>query len=115
MSEEKTYALPEPVGYRILVKMCGVVEEKSAGGIILTDTTKHAQNNRACVCEIVSMGADCYSEGDVTTARDATKPWCKAGDKVLIGTGDGKVVPETDNKYRVINSEDVFGIYRSGA
>ncbi len=60
--------VPQPVGYRILLRPRGVVE-KTKGGIILTETNKDSQSYLNSVGQIIAMGTECYS--------DRKSPWLK--------------------------------------
>ena len=53
--------LPEPSGFRILLKP-REIQEKTAGGIILADVSKDHQALQTNVSKVLAMGADCYTE-----------------------------------------------------
>ena len=53
--------VPQPVGYRILIRPRGVVE-KTKGGIYLTDTNKETQSYLNSVGQVIAMGPECYSD-----------------------------------------------------
>jgi len=59
--------VPQPTGYRILVRPLPAVE-KTKGGIILTDRNKEDQAYLNSVGQVIAMGSECYS--------DRKKPWC---------------------------------------
>ena len=70
----KQLLLPKPSGFRVLLK-ARQVEEKTKGGIILTDDSREAAKFSCVVSEVISMGSDCY--------HDKNESWCKIGDWVL--------------------------------
>jgi len=53
--------VPQPVGYRILIRPRGVVE-KTKGGIYLTDTNKEQQSYLNSVGQVIAMGPECYGD-----------------------------------------------------
>ena len=54
MSKKKN-SLPTPAGFRILLKP-RELQEKTAGGIILVDETKHHQKLATNISQVVAMG-----------------------------------------------------------
>ena len=52
--------LPEPAGFRILLKP-REIQEKTAGGIILADVSKDHQSLQTNVSKVLAMGEDCYT------------------------------------------------------
>ena len=66
--------LPKPSGFRLLIKS-REIQEKTKGGIILTDDTKDIAKHACVVSQVVSMGDECY--------HDKETKWCKMGDLVL--------------------------------
>ena len=60
--------IPQPVGYRILIRPRGITE-KTKGGIILTDSIKDGQSYLNSVGKILAMGNECYSDSRRTRGR----------------------------------------------
>lgn len=89
-----------PAGYRMLLKM-DEVEEVTAGGIILPQQTKDADEAAQEWGTVVALGPFCY--------HDYQRPWCGVGDKVSITRYAGKVVIDraTGEKLRAINDIDI--------
>ena len=79
--------LPEPSGFRILLKP-REIQEKTAGGIILADVSKDHQSLQTNVSKVLAMGGDCYTEHE--------KAWCKIGDWVLTGKYIGCLLYTSD-------------------
>jgi co-chaperonin GroES (HSP10) len=91
--------VPQPVGYRILLRPRGVVE-KTKGGIILTETNKDSQSYLNSVGQIIAMGAECYS--------DRKSPWCKVGDWVIFGRYAGARVSVQNVKMVLLNDDEII-------
>ena len=91
--------IPQPVGYRILIRPKGVIE-KTKGGIYLTDTNKDTQSYLNSVAQVIAMGPDCYT--------DRKKPWCKVGDWVVYGRYAGAKVSVQKVKMVIINDDEVL-------
>ena len=91
--------VPQPVGYRVLVRPRGVIE-KTKGGIYLTDSNKETQSYLNSVGQVIAMGPECYS--------DRKKPWCKVGDHVVFGRYAGAKVSVQNVKMVIINDDEVL-------
>ncbi len=91
--------VPQPVGYRILLRPRGVVE-KTKGGIILTETNKDSQSYLNSVGQIIAMGTECYS--------DRKSPWCKVGDWVIFGRYAGARVSVQNVKMVLLNDDEII-------
>ena len=96
--------VPQPVGYRILLRPRGVVE-KTKGGIILTDSNKDSQTYLNSVGQIIAMGAECYT--------DRKKPWCKVGDWVIFGRYAGARVSVQNVKMVLLNDDEIIATLES--
>lgn len=96
--------LPQPVGYRILIRPVPVVE-KTKGGIILTDKSREDQSYLNSIGQIIAMGPECYS--------DRKKPWCKVGDWILYGRYAGAKISVQNVKMVLINDDEVLGTLES--
>ncbi len=91
--------IPQPVGYRILIRPRGVVE-KAKEGIILTDTNKEQQSYLNSVGQVIAMGPECYG--------DRKAPWCKVGDWVVFGRYAGAKISVQGVKMVLINDDEVI-------
>ena len=92
--------LPQPVGYRILIRPVPVVE-KTKGGIILTDKSREDQSYLNSIGQVIVMGPECYS--------DRKKPWCKVRDWILYGRYAGAKISVQNVKMVLINDDEVLG------
>ena len=91
--------VPQPVGYRILIRPKGS-QTKTAGGIILTDTNKETQAYLNSVGQVIAMGPECYS--------DRKAPWCKVGDWVIFGRYAGARISVQKVKMVLLNDDEVI-------
>jgi len=91
--------VPQPVGYRILIRPRGIIE-KTKGGIILTDSSKDSQAYLNSVGQIIAMGEECYS--------DRKKPWCKVGDWVIFGRYAGARISVQKVKMLLLNDDEII-------
>lgn len=96
----------KPAGYRLLLEM-EEVAEKTAGGIILAQQTKDADEAANQFGKVVAIGEFAFKE-----YADGKGAWCKVGDTVTITKYAGKVEIDraTGKKYRVVNDIDIHCI-----
>ena len=97
----KQLLLPKPSGFRVLLK-ARQVEEKTKGGIILTDDSREAAKFSCVVSEVISMGSDCY--------HDKNESWCKVGDWVLTAKYVGLKFKYEGEEYSMINDDEVLAV-----
>lgn len=92
-----------PVGHRVLV-LPEQIEETTEAGIILHTASQRSREEMAQINGVVvALGTTAY--------QDQPEPWCKAGDKVIIGKYSGLIYDGKDGKkYRVINDLDVVAV-----
>ena len=96
--------VPQPVGYRILIRPRGAIE-KTKGGIILTDRNREEQAYLNSVGQVIAMGPDCYS--------DRKKPWCKINDWVVFGRYAGAKISVQKVKMVIINDDEILATLES--
>jgi chaperonin GroES len=97
----------EPSGHRVLIKP-DVIEEKTAGGIILSATTKERDQQATMRGTVVAVGVNAWK------AFDDGTPWAAVGDEVIFRKYAGENVKDGDTEYRVINDEDIIAVIREG-
>ena len=97
----------QPVGHRVLI-LPEQIEEKTEAGIILHTASQKSREEMAQINGVVvAIGTTAYS--------DQESPWCKVGDKVIIGKYAGLIYQGNDDKsYRVINDLDVVAVLEKG-
>ena len=98
MSENLSGIIPK--GHRVLV-LPEVIEEKSAGGIIVSIGNDLKREELAQINgRVIAMGNTCY--------HDQVEPWCAVGDTVIFGKYSGLFYPGEDGlKYRIVNDLDI--------
>ena len=96
--------VPQPVGYRILIRPRGAIE-KTKGGIILTDRNREEQAYLNSVGQVIAMGPDCYS--------DRKKPWCKINDWIIYGRYAGAKISVQKVKMVIINDDEILATLES--
>lgn len=97
----------EPCGHRVLISP-DVVEEKTAGGIILAPTTQQRDQQATMRGTIIAVGINAWK------AFDDGTPWAAVGDRVVFRRYAGEVIKEGDKEYRVTNDEDILSVIREG-
>jgi co-chaperonin GroES (HSP10) len=93
--------LPTPVGYKILVKMHKVVEEKTKSGLYLPDQTKQDENTASLIAQVLAIGSDAYKD----PVRFPNGPWCSVGDHVIVRSYSGTRMKIDSEEYRLINDD----------
>ena len=93
--------LPKPSGFRLLIKS-REIQEKTKGGIILTDDTKDIAKRACVISQGISMGDECY--------HDKETKWCKIGDWVLTGKYIGLKFRYEGQEYAMINDDEVLAV-----
>jgi co-chaperonin GroES (HSP10) len=91
--------VPQPVGYRILIRPKGPVS-KTKGGIYLSDNNKDTQSYLNSIGQVIAMGPECYS--------DRKSPWCKVGDWVLFGRYAGARISVQNVKMVIVNDDEII-------
>jgi len=97
------------VGPRLLVKV-KKVEEKSSGGIILTEQFREQETSWQTEGEVVGMGNMAYNRK--TADCDGT-PWCKVGDTVTFsryGAVRTKTEDTAEHELWILMDKDVLAV-----
>tara|TARA_R110000824_G_scaffold36774_5_gene113838 strand:+ start:2033 stop:2440 length:408 start_codon:yes stop_codon:yes gene_type:complete len=105
--KETASSLPVPKGWRILLAI-PEVEEKTAGGIIKADSTKHIEQTSTVIGLVLAMGSRCYKDEE-RFGKDS-EPWCKEGDFVLTGAYKGVRFHVYGKEFRIINDDTVQAV-----
>ena len=87
-------------GHRILVKLEGG-EKKSKGGLILTDDTAQKSENGSIFARVLDIGPDAWADRE---------PYCKVGDRVIIGKYAGFTVSDKDSRYRILDDLNIMAV-----
>ena len=101
--EEYYNILPNPVGYRMLIKPY-IPEKKTKGGILLSDKTAETMEMTTVVGLVIKMGDLCY--------KDKTKfpegPWCKRGQFVVYGRYARARFKTKYGEHRILNDDEII-------
>jgi len=94
-----------PLLHRILLKL-NDVEKKTASGIVIPESVTEKERKAVEIGTVVALGATAFKDfgGDEATL--------KVGDKVIIARYSGKEVQDGDDKFIVVNDEDVLCIIK---
>lgn len=96
----------QPVEFNVLIAP-EVIEEKTKGGIILTDTIKETDRNAAIRGRLVAVSPCAFDYAE--WPQGARKP--QPGDEVLYGKYAGTLIQGRDGKdYRLLKDRDVGAI-----
>ena len=98
-------ALPEPVGFRILIAI-PEKEEKTEGGVLLPEDTRKREEAASMVGMVLKMGPDAYKDVE----RFPSGPWCKEGDFILMRSYSGTRINVHGQEFRVINDDSVEAV-----
>lgn len=96
--------LPVPQGYKVLIAV-PKVEEKTQGGVFITDKLKSAEEVASILGYVVSMGDEAY-----TDPKRSSKPWCKVGDWVIFRSYSGTRFTVDGHEFRLINDDTVEAV-----
>lgn len=93
-----------PVGDRILI-LPEAVDEKSAGGIVLSHNTREREEMAQVKAKVIAVGPTAWAD-----VRGGS--WAKPGDTIGISKWAGAIYEGRDGlKYRVINDVDVVVVF----
>lgn len=97
----------KPVGHRVLI-LPEKVEETTASGIIVHTASQRMREEMGQINGlVVALGTTAFADQD--------EPWCKVGDRIIIGKYSGLIYQGTDEQsYRVINDLDVVAVLEKG-
>ena len=95
--------LPDPVGYRILVRP-HVPSSKTEGGVYLSDKTQETMEITTVVGLVIKMGSLCYQDTD----KFPSGPWCKRGQFVIYGRYAGARFKTKYGEHRILNDDEII-------
>ncbi len=102
--EEYLNILPQPVGYRLLIKPYSG-KKKTKGGIYLSEKTKETIEMTTVVGYVVKMGDLCFKDKQ----KFPTGPWCKEGQFVIYGRYSGARFKTRYGEHRILNDDEIIG------
>ena len=95
--------LPDPVGYRILIRP-HVPSNKTEGGVYLSDKTQETMEVTTVVGLVIKMGPLCYQDTD----KFPSGPWCKEKDWVMFARYAGSRIKIDGGEMRLLNDDEVL-------
>lgn len=103
-TEEYLKIIPNPVGYRLLVRPYSG-NKKTEGGIYLSDKTQENIQMTTVVGLVVKMGEQCYKD----KIKFPEGPWCKEGQFVIYGRYAGARFKTKFGEHRILNDDEIIG------
>ena len=106
--EEYYDILPNPVGYRMLIKPF-IPDKKTKGGILLSDKTAETMEMTTVVGLVVKMGDLCYKD----TTKFPEGPWCQRGQFVVYGRYAGARFKTKYGEHRILNDDEIIATIKN--
>ena len=97
--------MPEPTGYKLLIKPLEV-KEKTDSGIYMPDALKNAEQTASVIGFVVKAGPDAYKDAD----KFPNGPYCKEGDFVIFRSYSGTRFKVEKQEFRLINDDTVEAV-----
>lgn len=97
--------MPEPTGYKLLIKPLEV-KEKTESGIYMPDALKQAEQTASVIGFVVKAGPDAYKDSD----KFPNGPYCKEGDFVIFRSYSGTRFKIEKQEFRLINDDTVEAV-----
>ena len=97
--------VPEPTGYKLLIKPLEV-KEKTESGIYMPDALKQAEQTASVIGFVVKAGPDAYKDSD----KFPNGPYCKEGDFVIFRSYSGTRFKIEKQEFRLINDDTVEAV-----
>ena len=96
--------IPNPVGYRMLVRPWSG-HKKTKGGLLLTEETSDKIQMTTVVALVVKMGDLCYKD----ESKFPGGPWCKEGEFIIYGRYAGSRFQTKFGEHRILNDDEIIG------
>lgn len=103
--EEYVSSLPQPVGYRLLIRPFAG-RQKTKGGILLSDQTIETVQATTVIGLVIKMGNLCYRDKE----KFPLGPWCKEGQFVMYGRYAGSRFKNKWGEHKILNDDEVIGV-----
>jgi co-chaperonin GroES (HSP10) len=105
MEVRRSKALPDPTGWKILIKTL-TIEEKTEGGIYIPEDTQALENVAVNLGYVMKMGPQCYSDKE----KYGDTPWCKERDFIIFQSYAGTRLDIYRQEFRLINDDSVEAV-----
>ena len=96
--------IPNPVGYRMLIRPWSG-QKKTKGGVLLTEDTSERIQMTTVVGLVVKQGDLCYKD----EAKFPKGPWCNEGEFVIYGRYAGSRFQTKFGEHRILNDDEIIG------
>jgi len=106
--KEYLKVIPEPVGYRLLIRPYQPAA-KTKGGLHLADTTRETIQMTTVVGVVIKMGDMCFKDKD----KFPNGPWCKLGQFVVYGRYSGARFQTKFGEHRILNDDEIIGTIKN--
>ena len=97
--------IPEPSGYKLLIKPLEV-QEKTESGIYMPDALKQAEQTASVIGFVVKAGPDAYKDTD----KFPSGAYCNEGDFVIFRSYSGTRFKVGKEEFRLINDDTVEAV-----
>ena len=97
--------IPEPSGYKLLIKPLEVIE-KTDSGVYMPDSLKSAEQTASVIGFVVKAGPDAYMDKD----KFPNGPYCQEGDFVIFRSYSGTRFKIDKQEFRLINDDTVEAV-----
>jgi co-chaperonin GroES (HSP10) len=105
--EEYINSLPDPSGYRLLIRPFAGAQ-KTKGGILLADTTIETIQATTVVGLVIKMGNLCYRDKE----KFPLGPWCRVGEFIMYGRYAGSRFKNKWGEHRILNDDEIIGVIK---
>ena len=95
--------IPQPTGWRMIV-LPFRMDEKTAGGVLVTETTLERQQVASQCGLVLAMGPQCYNDKE----RYPEGPWCKVNDWVVFARYAGSRLQIEGGEIRLLNDDEIL-------
>jgi co-chaperonin GroES (HSP10) len=106
--EDYVSSLPDPVGYRLLIRPFAG-KQKTKGGILLADQTIETVQATTVIGLVIKMGNLCYRDKE----KFPLGPWCKEGQFVMYGRYAGSRFKNKWGEHRILNDDEIIGVVQN--
>nr|ASN63477.1 co-chaperonin GroES [uncultured virus] len=105
--EEYINSLPDPSGYRLLIRPFAG-PQKTKGGILLADTTIETIQATTVVGLVIKMGNLCYRDKE----KFPLGAWCRVGEFIMYGRYAGSRFKNKWGEHRILNDDEIIGVIK---
>lgn len=100
--------LPEPRGWKILIRK-QIPKEETSGGVILPDSAIEAESYMTICSEVVKIGPKCWRDRE-TGKHWYGDDWAKPGDWVITPKFTQFKMKIDGEEYRFINDDEIIAV-----